>query len=69
MLLHNAQGKPLQFGITAACGAGFLLFGYDQGIFGGLLDNVAFQEAFGYPNSTIQGQIVASSQPMTSDAL
>jgi hypothetical protein len=25
--------------ITAACGAGFLLFGYDQGVFGGLLYN------------------------------
>lgn len=60
MLLHNAQGKPLQFGITAACGAGFLLFGYDQGVFSGLLDNAAFQKAFRYPNSTIQGQIVAT---------
>lgn len=60
MLFHDTQGKPLQFGITAACGAGFLLFGYDQGVFGGLLDNAAFQKAFGYPNSTIQGLIVAT---------
>lgn len=46
--------------ITAACGAGFLLFGYDQGVFGGLLDNDPFLRTFNYPNTTIQGQIVAT---------
>ncbi|KAL3476070.1 general substrate transporter [Aspergillus californicus] len=60
MFLHNSRGKPVQYGITAACGAGFLLFGYDQGIFGGLLDNEHFLKTFGYPNTTIQGQIVAT---------
>ncbi|KAL4912392.1 hypothetical protein BDW62DRAFT_206503 [Aspergillus aurantiobrunneus] len=60
MFLQNTRGRPLQFSITAACGAGFLLFGYDQGIFGGLLDNDHFLRAFGNPSTTIQGQIVAT---------
>ncbi|KAJ6023456.1 uncharacterized protein N7446_013818 [Penicillium canescens] len=60
MFFQNAQGKWLQYRITAACGAGFLLFGYDQGVFGGLLDNKPFLETFGNPSVTIQGQIVAT---------
>jgi hypothetical protein len=60
MFSSNVQGKPLQYRITAACGAGFLLFGYDQGVFGGLLDNDPFLRTFGYPGATIQGQIVAT---------
>lgn len=60
MFFQESQGKPLQFGVTAACGAGFLLFGYDQGVFGGLLDNEPFLKTFGYPDATIQGQIVAT---------
>lgn len=60
MLFQEAQGKPLQFGITAACGAGFLLFGYDQGVFGGLLENELFLKTFGNPSAMIQGQIVAT---------
>ncbi|GIK06091.1 hypothetical protein Aspvir_001734 [Aspergillus viridinutans] len=60
MFLKDAQGKALQYGITAACGAGFLLFGYDQGVFGGLLDNEPFLRTFGFPGATIQGQIVAT---------
>lgn len=60
MFLQNDQGKALQYRITAACGAGFLLFGYDQGVFGGLLDNEPFLRTFGFPNATMQGQIVAT---------
>jgi MFS family permease len=60
MFFQNAQGKWFQYRITVACGAGFLLFGFDQGVFGGLLDNKPFLEIFGYPSVTIQGQIVAT---------
>ncbi|KAE8142330.1 general substrate transporter [Aspergillus pseudotamarii] len=60
MFLQHTQGKSLHLSITAACGAGFLLFGYDQGVFGGLLDNDHFLRTFGYPSTTIQGQIVAT---------
>ena len=59
-MILNAQGKPLHFGITAACGAGFLLFGYGQGVFGGLLDNEPFLRTFGYLGATIQGQLVTT---------
>ncbi|KAI9146810.1 putative hexose carrier protein [Paramyrothecium foliicola] len=58
-LLKN-EGNALRYRITAACGSGFMLFGYDQGVFGGLLSNRAFLKTFGYPSSTIQGQIVAT---------
>ncbi|KAF9634282.1 hypothetical protein BFW01_g5177 [Lasiodiplodia theobromae] len=54
------QGNALRYSITAACGSGFLLFGYDQGVFGGLLSNKAFLETFNNPSATIQGQIVAT---------
>lgn len=60
MFWQNDQGKALQYRITAACGAGFLLFGYDQGVFGGLLDNEPFLRTFGFPSATMQGQIVAT---------
>ncbi|KAL2830879.1 general substrate transporter [Aspergillus cavernicola] len=60
MFSQTTRGRPLQLSITAACGAGFLLFGYDQGVFGGLLDNDHFLRTFGYPSTTIQGQIVAT---------
>ncbi|KAL5592359.1 hypothetical protein FOBRF1_013385 [Fusarium oxysporum] len=46
--------------VTVACGSGFLLFGYDQGVFGGLLSNKPFLNTFNNPSSTIQGQIVAT---------
>ncbi|KAB2569249.1 High-affinity glucose transporter [Lasiodiplodia theobromae] len=54
------QGNALRYSITAACGSGFLLFGYDQGVFGGLLSNKAFLNTFNNPSATIQGQIVAT---------
>lgn len=60
MFLHHSRGRSLHISITAACGFGFLLFGYDQGVFGGLLNNGHFLQTFGYPNTTIQGQIVAT---------
>ncbi len=52
--------KSTRHRVTVACGSGFLLFGYDQGVFGGLLSNKPFLETFNHPNSTMQGQIVAT---------
>ncbi|PYI02395.1 general substrate transporter [Aspergillus sclerotiicarbonarius CBS 121057] len=60
MYLTQARGKTVNYGITAACGAGFLLFGYDQGVYGGLLNNETFLKQFGNPTSTIQGQMTAT---------
>ena len=36
-----------------------MLFGYDQGFFGGILTNRAFLDQFNDPSPTLQGQIVA----------
>lgn len=41
--LTKLEGMPLNIAITIASGAGFLLFGYDQGFFGEW--NVSYLEA------------------------
>lgn len=41
-------------------GHSFLLFGYDQGVFGGLLTNPRFLSTFNSPDSVIQAQIVST---------
>ncbi|KAJ4345338.1 uncharacterized protein N0V89_011468 [Didymosphaeria variabile] len=60
MFFDKVQGDAVRYSITAACGSGFLLFGYDQGVFGGLLSNKPFLETFNHPSPTMQGQIVAT---------
>ncbi|KIW87284.1 uncharacterized protein Z519_12187 [Cladophialophora bantiana CBS 173.52] len=60
MWLGSLKGKWLTAGITLNSGIAFLLFGYDQGVFGGLLGNPLFLKTFKYPNATIQGQIVST---------
>jgi sugar porter (SP) family MFS transporter len=59
-LFSNLQGSALTRGITIACGAGFFLFGYDQGVFGGILTNENFLKTFNNPDATIQGQITST---------
>ncbi|KAK7222872.1 hypothetical protein V2G26_010875 [Clonostachys chloroleuca] len=59
-MVFKNRGSSLRHRVTTACGAGFLLFGYDQGVFGGLLSNQHFLDTFNNPNSTMQGQIVAT---------
>ncbi|KAF2096100.1 general substrate transporter [Rhizodiscina lignyota] len=54
------EGGWLTVGITFTCGMAFMLFGYDQGVFGGLLSNKLFLRTFGNPDATIQGQIVST---------
>ncbi|KAA8910848.1 hypothetical protein TRICI_004036 [Trichomonascus ciferrii] len=44
-------------GILLACCFGFACFGYDGGLFSGILTNKLFLETFDYPNDTMQGQI------------
>ena len=60
MVFSNLRGPLLNAAITVASGAGFLLFGYDQGVFGGILTNNNFLELFDHPSPTVQGQIVAT---------
>ncbi|KAL4897972.1 general substrate transporter [Aspergillus ambiguus] len=53
------QGFPIQFAITCTCLAAFLLFGYDQGVFAGIVTNPDFHETFRRPNSGYLGIIVS----------
>ncbi|KAF2158814.1 hypothetical protein M409DRAFT_71445 [Zasmidium cellare ATCC 36951] len=57
--LTKLEGTSLNIAITCASGAGFMLFGYDQGFFGGILTNTAFLNEFNNPGATMRGQIVA----------
>lgn len=60
-------GRPLNWAITITSGAGFLLFGYDQGVMGGLLTGRAFTRTFpeidttanGTGSASLQGTVVA----------
>lgn len=58
--IAKAEGTALTACITFASGAGFALFGYDQGVFGGLLGNPSFIETFKNPDSVLRGQITAT---------
>ncbi|KAG7833700.1 hypothetical protein KL943_003808 [Ogataea angusta] len=61
------KGRNLQWGVTIASGAGFLLFGFDQGVMSGLLTGAAFTHQFpsidttdtGHGSSSLQGTVVA----------
>ncbi|KAK0306050.1 hypothetical protein LTR01_006398 [Friedmanniomyces endolithicus] len=54
------RGRPLQAAIYAACLSAFLFFGYDQGVFGGILQNPHWLATFNYPTPVITGITVSS---------
>ncbi|KAK0251647.1 hypothetical protein B0A54_12143 [Friedmanniomyces endolithicus] len=58
--IFRPEGRSLLICITVSCGLGFMLFGYDQGVFGGLLANPSFLDQFNQPSVTLQGQIVST---------
>lgn len=60
MWLRDSEGKALTAWTTFAAGAGFTLFGYDQGVFGAILTNESFIKTFNEPNPTLQGHITAT---------
>jgi MFS family permease len=60
MKSSQLTGRSLTIGIATSCGLGFMLFGYDQGVFGGLLSNPSFLRQFDHPDATIQSQIVST---------
>ena len=37
----------------------FVLFGYDQGVFGGIVNNADWLETFGHPGTGLEGIIVS----------
>lgn len=53
-------GQTLVVMITTCCSAGFILFGYDQGVMSGIIGaNNQFGKDFGHPNAGQQGTIAA----------
>lgn len=52
-------GRPTRWAITFACQLAFILFGYDQGVFSGIIGNQHFLELMGEPNDTLTGLIVS----------
>ncbi|ORY14326.1 general substrate transporter [Clohesyomyces aquaticus] len=54
------RGRPLRVAISTCCLAAFLFFGYDQGVFGGILQMPDWLEQFDHPNDTKTGIIVSS---------
>ncbi|KAJ6552061.1 hypothetical protein DFH09DRAFT_1319456 [Mycena vulgaris] len=52
-------GARLGGWVTVACTAAMILFGYDQGVFGGIIITPDFLETMGNPNASLQGTIVA----------
>ncbi|KAF2725398.1 general substrate transporter [Polychaeton citri CBS 116435] len=54
------RGLPLNVAIYTTCLSAFLFFGYDQGVFGGLLQNPHWLNQFKHPGPTITGITVSS---------
>ncbi|RDH29745.1 general substrate transporter [Aspergillus welwitschiae] len=52
-------GFVLQAAIWAACGMAFILFGYDQGVFSGIVENDDFLDTMNHPNDSLEGIIVS----------
>ncbi|KAJ5814494.1 general substrate transporter [Penicillium riverlandense] len=57
MPLFPLKGQALSTSITCTAGTGFLLFGYDQGVFSGLLSLPSFSDTFQNPSPTVKGHI------------
>ncbi|KAJ7472045.1 general substrate transporter [Mycena latifolia] len=55
----GTTGTRLGGWVTVACTAAMVLFGYDQGVFGGIIITPDFLETMGNPNASLQGTIVA----------
>lgn len=52
-------GTKLNVWVTVACTTAMTLFGYDQGVFGGIIVTEDFLETMGNPNPELQGTIVS----------
>ncbi|KAJ5487993.1 Major facilitator superfamily domaingeneral substrate transporter [Penicillium desertorum] len=53
------RGRSLQVAVTSCCLVAFVLFGYDQGVFSGIIGNEDWRKQFGYPNDSEEGIIVS----------
>ncbi|GIJ85560.1 hypothetical protein Asppvi_004419 [Aspergillus pseudoviridinutans] len=52
-------GFTLQAAIWVACGMAFILFGYDQGVFSGIVENEDFLDTMHRPGDSLMGIIVS----------
>jgi MFS family permease len=52
-------GRPTRIGISACCLAAFLFFGFDQGVFSGILQNEHWLDLFNHPDDTETGILVS----------
>ncbi|KAF2726191.1 sugar transporter STL1 [Polychaeton citri CBS 116435] len=59
MGFFDLRGNALITMILIASGLDFLLFGYDQGLFGGVLAGNGFNEMLGNPSPTLTGLVTA----------
>ena len=53
------RGRSLQWAITFTCQLAFVLFGYDQGVFSGIVGNTHYRATFGEPSDSLTGIIVS----------
>lgn len=53
------RGWRLQWAVTIACQIAFIFFGYDQGVFSGIVGNSDWLKTFGNPSSGLEGIIVS----------
>jgi hypothetical protein len=53
------RGRSLQVAVTACCLVAFILFGYDQGVFSGIVGNDDWRKQFNYPDDSEEGIIVS----------
>jgi len=58
--LKNLQGKALYKTMSAACGAAFMLYGWDAGVLGGIQETAQFRDAIGNPDGAFIIPIIAS---------
>ncbi|KAI7539529.1 putative Myo-inositol transporter 1 [Hortaea werneckii] len=61
MVKFNMYGRgfKLQVAIVVACQMAFILFGYDQGVFSGIVGNEDWLDTFNHPSSGLEGIIVS----------
>lgn len=58
-MLSRLRGGPLVAAITSVCSAGFLLFGYDQGVMSGVVISPSWLAAMNHPSDLEIGTITA----------
>ncbi len=57
--LRALSGAPLVAAITSVCSAGFLLFGYEQGVMSGVVISKYWLETMGHPSSLMVGTLTS----------